>query len=64
MVLVMAMQEGWNAVRWWLKTLKIKLNLKGNYQAQVQRPGGSRGSQAGRLDRVNGGKDTLGRVRK
>jgi hypothetical protein len=35
MVLMMARQEGWTTIRQWPKTLKTKLNLKVDYQAQI-----------------------------
>ncbi len=42
--------------RWWPKALKTKLNLKGGLPDLISlRSDGSRGSQAGRLDRINGG---------
>ncbi len=31
----MAKMGGWTTMRWWPKTLKSKLILKGNYQTQV-----------------------------
>jgi hypothetical protein len=35
MVLMMAKQGGWTTVRRWPKTLKTKLNLKGDNQARL-----------------------------
>jgi hypothetical protein len=57
MVLVMARQGGWTAMGRWAKTLSSKLNIKGDYQAQVKsiQVRSFSWCQAGRLDGINGG---------